>query len=64
MRFPRRMALAIALGLLLPALAGCYEEPGDVVLHEPGVYKGPDDPLLGNVDEEELRQRFSGQTDR
>lgn len=26
-------------------LAGCYESP-DVTLHQPGVYKGPRDPLV------------------
>ncbi|PWG62256.1 hypothetical protein DEM34_13020 [Spiribacter halobius] len=57
-----------ALGLTALALAGCYESPDDVTLHEPGVYKGPSDPLRNKLDDGELQQsleqRFSGQTDR
>ncbi|MGF1527618.1 MAG: hypothetical protein ACFCBW_12605 [Candidatus Competibacterales bacterium] len=59
---------AAVAALLLLGLWGCGEEPG-VALHEPGVYKGPEDPLLEkstseNLDEQ-LRQRFMMvQTDR
>ncbi|MBL38044.1 MAG: hypothetical protein ACNS61_04635 [Candidatus Wenzhouxiangella sp. M2_3B_020] len=58
--------LFIALAAL--ALVGCYESP-DVTLHEPGVYKGEQDPLvkkLANDDElqAQLEQRFDGQRDR
>ena len=48
---------------IIVALAGCYQE-GQVVLHEPGVYKGPSDPLVGNTDTAALNERFSNQMDR
>jgi len=68
MRLPRRAGALAALGLLALVLAGCYESADDVTLHEPGVYKGPEDPLgerLGDgALQEELANRFRGQTDR
>lgn len=68
MRLPLRVRALLAPGLLALALAGCYESPDDVTLHEPGVYKGPSDPLGNKLDDDELQQaleqRFRGQTDR
>ena len=57
--------LGMLAGALLTAisLAGCYESP-QVTLFEPGVYKGADDPLLLNSDNESLNKRFAGQMDR
>ncbi len=60
-----RAAAVLAIALLL---GGCYESP-DVTLHEPGEYKGPDDPFLEKAadpeHQEQLQQRLArGQTDR
>jgi len=49
-------------------LAGCYESP-KVVLHKPGVYKGPADPLVAKEatpeQQQKLLARFNQvQTDR
>lgn len=62
----RLMVPLLAAGAV--TLAGCYDEPG-VTLHEPGVYKGDQDPLLGKIaaegHHEELADRFrTVQTDR
>jgi len=50
-------------------LSGCYENPREVSLHEPGVYKGTTDPLLDALQkpglQQQLQERFSlVQTDR
>ncbi len=60
------MALAAVASLLVAS--GCVG-PADVVMYEPGVYKGSDDPLLAKLAEPEqiqkLENRFEqGQTDR
>ncbi|MGI9305521.1 MAG: hypothetical protein ACR2RB_22875 [Gammaproteobacteria bacterium] len=54
-----RNLLAITIALLAPlALTACYEST-DVVVHEPGVYKGAEDPLLSKAPEtEKLIERF------
>ena len=62
-----RMVIGSALAAML--LAGCYEDPQDVVLYDPGVYKGEKDPLMSRSGTEELRRdlndRFqAGQRDR
>lgn len=64
----RSLALAAALGVLPFSVAGCSEK-ASVTLHEPGVYKGHNDPLLNKQRDPEqieaLKERFvSGQTDR
>lgn len=68
MRLPRRAGALAVLGLMALALGGCYESAEDVTLHEPGVYKGPADPLGDKLDDTELQDRlesrFQGQTDR
>ncbi|MCS3904173.1 hypothetical protein J2T55_002208 [Methylohalomonas lacus] len=61
----RRAGAVLTVTLLL---GGCYESP-DVTLHEPGEYKGPDDPFLEKAadpeHQEQLQQRLArGQTDR
>jgi hypothetical protein len=58
----------LILTVVALALTGCYESVG-VTRHEPGVYKGEQDPLvnkLANDDglREQLDQRFDGQRDR
>jgi hypothetical protein len=50
-------------------LCGCYENPREVTLHEPGVYKGATDPLLDALQQpglqQQLQERFRlVQTDR
>jgi hypothetical protein len=39
-------------------LAGCYENPAELTLHEPGVYKGPVDPLLSALQKPALQQQL------
>ena len=55
--------------LAAAVLDGCYENPRETTLHEPGVYKGTVDPLLGELQkpalQQQLQDRFSlVQTDR
>lgn len=64
----RTIPRILILSVVALALAGCYESAG-VTRHEPGVYKGEQDPLvnkLANDDglREQLDQRFDGQRDR
>lgn len=55
----RTVGLAILAAL---ALSGCYED-ASVIIHEPGVYKGSQDPILDNPrtaeQQEALRKRLS-----
>ncbi len=60
-----KIVLIAAVTLLLSA---CYESP-DVTRHQPGVYKGESDALVGKMGNnselhDELNQRFDGQRDR
>jgi len=62
------LALAIVVGVASLGSAGCTER-SEVTLHEPGVYKGGDDPLLAKQQDPEqiaaLKERFAmGQSDR
>lgn len=55
-------------GVSTMLLAACYESPG-VTLHDPGEYKGQQDPLVSKLDGdselgEKLDGRFDGQRDR
>jgi hypothetical protein len=64
----RSLALAAALGILSLTATGCTEKT-TVTLHEPGVYKGAEDPLLAMQEDPEhieaLKERFvRGQADR
>ena len=63
----RSLAMVLALAFLPLSLTACAER-ADVTLHEPGVYKGGEDPLLAKQDSpyaETLQDRFAkGQTDR
>ena len=65
----KRFASVAAVALFATAgLTACYDD-ADVTMFEPGVYKGPQDPLLGKLEEQELQneleQRFSrAATDR
>lgn len=46
------------------ALSGCLED-FQVTFHEPGIYKGPDDPLLDQSNAVALSERLAnGQIDR
>ena len=63
-----RKVIVTLLTVAAIALGGCYESP-DIALHEPGVYKGGNDPLLAMQASPEqmtrLTKRFQrGQTDR
>ena len=64
----RPLALVVALAFLPMSLTACAER-ADVTLHEPGVYKGGEDPLLAKQQDpqhiETLQERFAkGQSDR
>ena len=64
----RPLALVLALAFLPMSLTACAER-ADVTLHEPGVYKGGDDPLLAKQQDPQyaqtLQERFAkGQSDR
>ncbi len=51
--------------LVLAFAAGCSYESRDTTLHDPGVYKGGEDPLLLRQHEQELIDRLKlVQTDR
>lgn len=64
----RPIGRPVAMLVAVLLLGGCYESP-DVTLHEPGEYKGQDDPFLEKAadpeHQEQLQQRLArGQTDR
>jgi len=68
MKARRPLALAIVVGIASLGSAGCTQR-SEVTLHEPGVYKGGDDPLLAKQRDpqqiEALKERLAkGQTDR
>jgi hypothetical protein len=55
----------ILAAFVLVVLTGCSSEPRKVTLHEPGVYKGAQDPLLAQQQQQALIDRFRlVQTDR
>jgi hypothetical protein len=62
-----RGILAVALVVAAAGSSGCYEDV-DVTVHEPGKYKGGEDPLLSqqaSARDEALKKRFQiVQTDR
>ncbi len=59
-----RIIPLIAILFSALALSGCWEG-FDVVLHEPGVYKGPADPLTEQGTQAALAERLTlVQTDR
>ncbi len=62
----KRIGTLVAACSML-ALGGCYESPS-VTVHDPGVYKGPQDPLAKSSAAsrtETLQKRFTlVQTDR
>lgn len=55
----RTVGLAMLAALML---SGCYED-ASVIIHEPGVYKGADDPLVDSPrtaeEQDALRKRLS-----
>ena len=60
--------MVLALAFLPLSLTACAER-AEVTLHEPGVYKGGEDPLLAKQQSpqyaETLQERFAkGQSDR
>jgi hypothetical protein len=60
----RRLCVLIAF-VALVGLAACSSESRNVTMHEPGVYKGAQDPLLARQGQQELIDRFKlVQTDR
>lgn len=68
MRRSKRTGIAVLAASLSLALGACFEQP-EIVLHEPGEYKGPRDPLLQVAGTEASNQALaerlrSIQTDR
>ena len=63
-----KRAMAAAAALVALALGGCWEESGEITLHEAGEYKGVPDPLLAQDSAQRadsLEKRFALiQTDR
>jgi hypothetical protein len=62
-----RLFIVILVMSILP-LGGCYQSP-DIAYHRPGLYNGPQDPLLQKErspeQQQRLLQRFKQvQTDR
>ena len=62
----KRIIWLLTVSVILTGLAGCSMEPRTVTIHEPGVYKGAKDPLLGMQQQDQvLVDRFKlVQTDR
>lgn len=61
----KRYIYMLALLLVLVGLNGCSDEPREFTIHEPGEYKGTQDPLLTKSQHQELNIRFMKvQTDR
>ena len=60
MQCMKQNKMFLLIGVLIGSLAltGCWED-FDVVLHEPGVYKGPADPLVDQGSPATLADRFS-----
>jgi hypothetical protein len=61
----KRQLGIIASLLVFAGLAACSDEPREFTMHEPGKYKGAEDPLLAEGQHPELNDRFMKvQTDR
>jgi hypothetical protein len=61
----KRYISAILLLLIFIGIAACSDEPREFSIHEPGEYKGTEDPLLAEGEHEQLKDRFMKvQTDR
>jgi len=61
----KRYICILAALLIFVSLAACSDEPRELTLHEPGEYKGTQDPLLAKGQHPELDNRFMKvQTDR
>jgi hypothetical protein len=55
----------MVLLLIFIGIAACSDDPRDFSIHEPGEYKGIEDPLLAKGEQQELKDRFMKvQTDR
>ena len=52
------------LATAMVMIAGCYDDPVDFTLHEPGEYKGGEVVALNSEQESELAKRFERQGDR
>ena len=68
MKASRPLALAMIVGIASLSSTGCTERT-DITWHEPGVYKGGDDPLLAKQKDSQqiadLQERLvMGQSDR
>ncbi len=56
---------AVVLLLIFIGITACSDDPREFSIHEPGEYKGIEDPLLAEGVHQELKDRFMKvQTDR
>jgi hypothetical protein len=61
----KRYISAVVSLLIFIGIAACSDDPRDFSIHEPGEYKGIEDPLLAKGEQQELKDRFMKvQTDR
>jgi len=61
----KRIVYLLTLFLALAVFAGCSSEPRGEKIHDPGVYKGKQDPVLALKNQQELVNRLKLiQTDR
>jgi hypothetical protein len=54
----KRRWYALMAFVVLVGLAGCSSESRNVTIHQPGVYKGAQDPVLAMQKQQELVDRF------
>jgi hypothetical protein len=61
----KRYVSAVVLLLIFIGIAACSDDPREFGIHEPGEYKGIEDPLLAEGEQQALKDRFMKvQTDR
>lgn len=59
-----RVGVVLMAAAMLTGLSGCYESPTAHPYHEPGVYKGKQDPLVALQRQPEQQQRLRERFDK
>jgi hypothetical protein len=54
----KRIGYILTICIVFAVLTGCSSESRNPTMHEPGVYKGAEDPLLSKQDHQTLIDRF------
>ena len=54
----KRNISAAVLLLIFIGFTACSDDPREFSIHEPGEYKGKEDPLLAEGEHQELKDRF------